>query len=426
MKNYSAMISVLLFVFVSINSFSQIIYVDHESTFQNKAITRSGFTPDSKNAILYNIKEQQTTTLKKKGKRWRLQSQSTVAFDTSGFETQQRFFYKGKERSYMERTYNANHQIVEYNRRYKSIPTSQYTYVYNDLGLLTHVKIAAKGQNYYTAVAEYQDSVITCQYAYGKDSTKLNYKYNYYYYPNGDKKKTEYFRKGKLKRVWSYTCDEEGKSIKPKKSKVKDTKICEIKQYNADSTYVMIRSLMNNKGQAEQHRKTYNKHDQLIKVEHLNIKGEIIVKYTYAYNKAGKRIKQTQYYTKKNADRIFWQREITCDNDSIRTSEREAFYKKNGSKIFASLRTFNKDGRLIKDIRYNKKDEIIITKQYTRNTNGDITKLESYDKNGALEYKYEYTYNHLGLKEAVSTYNKKNERVAVVQTKYQYHTKLKN
>jgi hypothetical protein len=428
MKVKLSLFLIVSILFSSITS-SQIIYINNNSPEKQKGRSISAHHSSSmfyymgfRNLNKLHVKEQNLTELRKKSKRWYIFSNTTTKFDTSGSELEYRIFIKNKENSFDTRVFNINKQVTEYKRRYRGKPISHYKYAYDELGQLVSMKSFYKGKCKSSSFAVYKDSLITSQYAYGKDSTKLNYQLNYYYYPNGDKKRTEYFKKGKLKKTWSYTCDEEGEEVKAKKDKTEDTKVCQLKQYNADSTYVLINRLMNEEGKFSKVRKTFNKHDKLILYESFNLKNELFQKYEYEYNKANKRTKRIRYHYGKYVHQVYQLSETTYLNDTLKIEQKEtAFHKKSGAVKWAHEYTFNSAGKTTKSIMYGKNKTIERIRKHVYNEDNQKISTEIFGENGEFKSKIEYTYNKNGILEETNTYDKDLVLVKSVIQKYQYY-----
>lgn len=419
----------VLLIVLTYSGYAQVVYVDNNSSkpksHRKQATLRywnfnHGSRLKLKDIEDLKIKEQDITRYKykKKGKRAIETSRVIEKFNENHFKTGYQSFRNGKESSSSVSQYNEENFLIDVKRRYKGRGLRQSTYKYNDLNLLTNVKRFRKGELKSNSFAEYQDTVLLTQYRYHKDTVVPSVKWNYTYYRTGDKKQTEYYKDGEIKRTWVYTCDEEGEEVK---SKI-ETKICELKQYNSDSTYVKIHRTTGKDGKISKRRKTYDKNDRLILVEYINIKNKTTYKEAYAYNKTGKKISTKKYYTGKYADKIRMQSEYTYLNDTIKVALVEQGFEKKTEEIrWAHEYKYNGSGKLLESKRYGKNRELRSTSKHTYNEANQKISIINTDADGALCSKYLSTYNGKGLLSETHSFDKDNLLVHASIIKYQFY-----
>lgn len=111
---------------------------------------------------------------------------------------------------------------------------------------------------------------------------KLNYRYEYEFYPNGSKKETRYYNsKNKLKYRYTYECDPKGEL---EDKEVKNRNYCVKKDIKNDGSYMEISEYKNEKGKVTKYIRYYSSDSLLTQSENYNFKGEMNYKTTYQYN----------------------------------------------------------------------------------------------------------------------------------------------
>lgn len=425
MKKLNQILSlILLFSLSSIISSAQIVYVNNESTKTNKTSRNILYWNYNAGIYVKGIKQHKLKEVdvsnyeyKKDGKRTEQTSRVIRKYNPNSLKTEYLYFRKGKEFSHSTYKYDSINNLIDYQRSYKGKHFRQTINKYDQYHQLIQRDNYYKNKFNNRSYATYKDSIITAQWTYRKDSSIIAYKWEYNYYSNGDKKTTQYYKKGELKHTWNYTCDEEGEEVKPKE----ETKVCQLKQYNADSSYVIINRLTDKNGKISKRRKTYDKNDHLILVEHINIKNEITYKNSQTYNKAGYQTASIRFHTGKYSDQISIKSEYEYIQDSIKISEVEIGYKKSGTIRWAHEYKFNKRGKTLESIVYGKKKNVIITRNHTYNEKNQKLSTVATNADGSLKYKNTYKYNDRGLLEETCSYDKneilKNKSI----TKYQYY-----
>ncbi len=417
-KQNRSLATFLILNFIALSSYSQIVYVSNNSSknFQGnypyyvKSWDTNSY--DIRNIRKHKIKEEDLTviTYKRHGKRVIENSRVIRTFNNRSYLIEYISFNKGKESSHNIYEYDSNNNKTDYKRWYKGKHYSHSINKFNQYNQLTQRDSYWNNKFQSRAIAIYQDSIITAQWTYRKDSNQVRNKWEYSYYPNWDKKTTRYYKKGQLKHSWNYTCNEEGEEEKPKK----ETKVCELKQYNADSSYVIIRRLTDENGKISKRKITFDKNNHPILREYFNIQNRLTYKDSSIYLND----KRSENYQFNNL--IIQKSTIyTFDTDGKKTSLKELFYKKSGSIGWAHEYMFNKAGKTLESIVYGKNKQVIITRNHKYNEDNKETLEESYNGNGSLISRTIKTYNEKGLLVRSDKYNKDNTLISSVITKYQ-------
>jgi len=220
---------------------------------------------------------------------------------------------------------------------------------------------------------------------FDKDGSTEKKKFEYDYYEDGKHKQTKFYKKGKLKHVWNYTCDDEGKE---QKKDVKTTQICHIKEYLEDSSYIVVNRTTDNKGRIRKNVSKYNKNKKLLEYRSYNNKGKIIWGNDYRYNCKGKKIQSISY---KRGGLIWNKEEWFYNNDLV---VKYKYYKRKGKLKYSVEYKFNNNKKLIERLSFNKKQQQTQKYKYEYNDRGDIIKTTCY--NGKDEptsvYETNFTY----------------------------------
>ena len=219
-----------------------------------------------------------------------------------------------------------------------------------------------KGKLTYAINYEYKDSVFN-RVNYINKKGKLSGYYLYEYGPNKKlKTSSQYNAKGKLIRLWDYSCNDEGSKI----NKAKDTfKICSNKTYLPDGVIITTTNTFTSDGKP--------------------IKN---VEYTNANNKV---IKYFKYYGANEI--LFYKQENLFVNNQLKNSYAYyATYK--GEHYRSTVKKFNENNQIVSqtDSTFRKKLGII-SYQFEYNKKGLIESQKRYN-NGAIRniemYKYQY------------------------------------
>ncbi|MFZ4798532.1 MAG: hypothetical protein ACOYMA_13630 [Bacteroidia bacterium] len=158
-------------------------------------------------------------------------------------------------------TYSNNYHFIDsvhYDKRlivYK-IDSSVMINVFNDKKLITEVQYFNKKKEKRSfAKHTYNENNKIASITWCNKKGAESYRYEYQYFENGSRKTTSEFDKGKLKKVYNYTCLPMGTVEK----KVSQQNICKKRTYNPDSSYFEIFEGMDNKGKSSRKIIKYSK-----------------------------------------------------------------------------------------------------------------------------------------------------------------------
>ncbi len=195
-------------------------------------------------------------------------------------------------------TYSNNYNFIDsvhYDKRltvYKTDTTVMIN-VFNDKKLITEVQYFNKKKEKRSfAKHTYNDNNKIYSITWFNKKGIENYRYEYQYYENGSRKTTREFDKGKLKKVYNYTCEPMGEVEK----KVSQQNICKKRTYNPDSSYFEIFEGMDNKGKSSRKIIKYSKDSTATEQVFYNSNDKETMK--FVYEKSKNNSQKTYYYYK--------------------------------------------------------------------------------------------------------------------------------
>jgi len=354
-------------------------------------------------------------TVRKKGNRLIEKRRKVSTYDKSGRMIEENNFRKGKEKQHHILEFNKNGFFTDYKRFARGNKKTHEILSYNKDNNVLVYENYKRGKFKNKQTAHYNDSLIVSQCSYSKDTLEVLYRWEYDYYKTNEQKETRRYKKEKLKHKWSYTCDEEGKEIKSKH----ESKICELKQYNNDGTYVVVKRTTGKKGKINKIRSTYDKKDRLILREEINAKNKITYKYASVYGDNDKVIAWYYYYGRKRSDEINFGYEYKYDGDN-RVEEKRI--SNNKVRKITSV-VFNTDNvKISSESKYLKRNgQLRFSSKQTYNDQGQIVSSLSKKSDGSQRYRMEYVYMPNGLLKQKLHFNKKNILVLKEEKIYQYY-----
>lgn len=355
--------------------------VTHNYNIYSQAMWNVNGYKNIENNVAHNIKSKNTTYYKylKKGEKQIERSKSIEIYDKNGQIVNRKRYNNAKEVSFQLFEYNKNKAFTDFKSykkgKYKTHELLKYDDNNNVLEYYSY-----KGDKFKSKwIANYNDSLILAQWSYKKDTNEIRSKWEYNYYKNNEKKTTKYYKNTKLKHTWNYTCDKEGKEVKAKD----ETNVCELKQYNNDSTYVVITRRTGKKGKVSKHRSTYDKKDRLILSESFNTKEQITSKYAYAYNDNDKQTAYYTYYRGKRSEKVKWGRESKFNDKSELVESRRIW--RNKLKTISTYKYEN--GKKVESVSKKPDGSLKFKKEYLYNDKGLLTATLYYNEDGLLKYK---------------------------------------
>jgi hypothetical protein len=399
MKILNLSLLLTIVVFASLNSQAQILYeynqpnrIEQNSTMIY--LLAGNYTYFNRNLLKTNNSAKFTEVdlsvyeYKNKGKRSIEKKRVITKFNKHNQKIEEIYFKDAKELYQRFFKYNDDKKLLAFKSINKGKLGTEELIYRNDDNRIVKYKRFKKGKLISKVIVNYNDSLISSQYSYWKDTLNIRNKWEYEYYKTGEKKTTRKYRKGKLEYTWNYKCDDEGVEIKSKSEK----SICKLKQYNADSTYVIIKRTTGKDGEITKKRWTYNKYDKLILTEYIDIKGNTVYKDSVLYDNKQNLIGSYTFYPKKNINKI--------------RSSLEYKYSDNGKINERSRKNFNTSGEVQWE-HFNKYNDM-----------GKTLESFSFGKNKKIYRHTINTYNQAGIRLTSVTYGKKKEIIRKEQSKY--------
>jgi hypothetical protein len=291
----------------------QIKKIELVTTTYNDKHSR-GFVSVNKDVFDRNGRLIEQVNMEDTGKKQWIRRINTRSFNEYGKVASSNHFYYGRNQFRMFE-YNDSHQLVRqvnYNRK------GIYSIVENTYGI---------GNLYNTTL--YRDK-----------KGRVTSMYRYFYYPNKQMKQIVWIgKKGKVKRVWDYTCDETGKSLK----NLKDTsKICSIKSYLPDGVVVTTTQSFNSFGEPWKTIHHIDSNGRTIKYQHYEGKEEKLV-YEFQNKYNGRRLESRSdysFYNKKT-----YRKDIVYDTSGRIVSELSTHYRKESKKkTYKTTYVYNEQG----------------------------------------------------------------------------------
>jgi hypothetical protein len=128
--------------------------------------------------------------------------------------------------------------------------------------IMDMVKKNSKGEVILKQHNEFDDKInMLTRIAYYDKNNKEKKAVEYSYYEGDNMKQAKEYRKGKLKRVWNYTCDTKGTDEK----KAKEIKVCKNVNVDENGNRVESNRIVNHKGEVELRINTFDKNERMIK-----------------------------------------------------------------------------------------------------------------------------------------------------------------
>ena len=310
----------------------------------------------------------------KQGKRTVPQSESRSFYENGKIKSLERF-KKGKPHYSYLFQYDKNGMMTHFEHKIKGKVVEMENLQFNDQGKLTHFEQYGRNHKLKKKVIRTYDEQghLLNEKKYYKNTSIPAYEWHYTYYENGQLKRNELYKKGKLSSVWDYSCDKEGQEVS--KSKVHEKNVCIITEHNNDGTYVKIIRTTDDKGRVVKTRTTYNSDSLLIAWETINKNGKVKYKYTREYDSDGRLIKNTSY---KNANDIRSYLVFQYDKEGHIISQSE--YKGNDKMTRKYTKTYNANGQLVDYAWFNGKNEIVKRITYTYNSRGALIASKEFGK----------------------------------------------
>jgi len=331
------------------------------NNFYNEFPSRGDLLDSSVAANHYHTMIRTLTQYNKKGTSKKRTDTFAFTYDDKGFLTS---LYesnsKNKKTEKHEYTYKDSF-LVEYNYYKNNKPVRRFEINRNGTKRITDiVKKNSKGE---VVLKQHNDfdptNMITRMAMYDKNNKEKN-AVEYSYFDGKNMKQAKEYRKGKLKKVWNYTCDPAGTDEK----KVKEIKVCKNVNVDENGNRVESNRIVNPKGEVELLVNTFDKNDKIIKrMVYDDIKHKLKSEYSFRivndneeivyknYNKKEKpiwvstviyngshKILSSEYVMGKKMKRIF--KTTFGYNDKNLMTRSESFDSKN-RKTWGNIHTYN-------------------------------------------------------------------------------------
>lgn len=228
----------------------------------------------------YHSKTRVFTRFNKKGASRKDQEIAVFKYDDKGFLT------------VYEETHTKSKKSEKYEYFYKDSLLSSYNH-YKNNKLVKRYEIAWYKSNKVSDVIKKNGKNTVVMKQHNDYNENLNLSKTAVYDKNGKEKKAiEYtyydakamkqakeYRKGKLKKIWNYTCDPAG----VKEEKVKEMKICKNVNVDENGNRVETNRIVNPKGEVELRVNTFDKNDRMIKqLVYDDVKHKLKSEWSYA------------------------------------------------------------------------------------------------------------------------------------------------
>ena len=265
------------------------------------------------------------------------------------------------------------HEIIEYN---DSSRVLKYNY---------RKRNDSKLKNKWIAEYDNTQKKELVKIVFEKDGTTEKKRFEYDYYEDGKRKQTKFYKKGELKHIWNYTCDDEGKE---QKKDIKTTQICHIKEYLEDSSYIIVNRTTDNKGRIRKNVSKYSKNKKLIEYRSYNNKGKLVWGHDYRYNCKGQKIQAITY---RRGGLIWRKQEWFYNNDLV---VKYKYYKRKAKLKYSLEYKFNDRKLLTERISFDKKHQQTRKYKYEYDDKENIIKTTSYNSKDQPTYVYETNFTY--------------------------------
>jgi hypothetical protein len=345
MKYFFTLLFAIIFYFTNAQTYPWLGY------FYNEIPTRGDLWDSSMVANHYHSRIGHLIQYNKKGDPKKRTETFTFTYDDKGFLTG------------LYETNSKNKKSEKYDYLFKDSVIIGYNYFKNDKLFRSYeitrnkkkkitdiVKKNSKGEIILKQHNEFDEKInMLTRIAYYDKNNKEKKAVEYSYYEGDNMKQAKEYKKGKLKRVWNYTCDPKGTDEK----KVKEIKVCKNVNVDENGNRVESNRIVNPKGEVELRVNTFDKNERMIKqmvyddlkhrlksewqVKYINGVEEIVYK---GYNKKGRPVYVNTF----------------TYNASHKILSQEYVAGKKQKRIFKSTFSYNDKNLLIHSQGFDRKD----------------------------------------------------------------------
>ncbi|WP_066757397.1 hypothetical protein [Crocinitomix algicola] len=281
-------------------------------------------------------------------------------FDKDGKVTKREFINLKKETSESVYEYDQEDRlktVVYINSKGKE---GRINYQYNAEGKLTEKsRVNIKGEYFGTTYQYNTEGKLTEHCIYQKTKEVPIKKLVYTYYPNGDKKTTVYYKKGKLKYSWKYDCKPEGELVGVKNKD--QVTICVSEEFDELGNRVVWDRRFDEDGKLKKIKTVYNA-DSLV----LN----------------------RQIYTE-NGTKIVYDEVFSYDEEGVLLGAETTSYDKKGNAYLSGRKVNTEEDGYVQE-RFDSKGKLTSYYSYKVNNEGLVQKMQRHSG----RYRYTYLYNY--------------------------------
>jgi hypothetical protein len=304
--------------------------------FYNEIPTKEQLWDSSITANHYSVMTRTFSQFNKKGSKKKRTDIFLFTYDEKGFLAS---YYETNSKNKKSEKHEYNFKdsaLVSYNYFKNNKPVRQYEITRNAKKKISDlVKKNSKGEivskqhtdfdpvtNYITRVAIYDKK--------GKEKKAIEYTY----YEGKTMKQAKEYRKGKLKKIWNYTCDSKGIDEK----KVKEIKVCKNVNVDENGNRVESNRIVNPKGEVELRVNTFDRNERMIKqVVYDDIKHKLKSEYSVNFKNGIEEVVHKSYNKKRKPAFIT----TTTFNSSHKILSYEYLSGKKLKPVYRSVFTYN-------------------------------------------------------------------------------------
>ncbi len=330
--------------------------------FYNEIPTNVELWDSSMAANHYHSKIGTLIQYNKKGTSKKRKEIFVFTFDDKGFLTS------------LYETNSKNKKSEKYDYLFKDSVIMGYNYYKNDKLVRSYeisrntrkkitdmVKKNSKGEIILKQHNEFDDKInMLTRIAYYDKNNKEKKAIEYTYYEGKNMKQAKEYKKGKLKRIWNYTCDPKGTDEK----KVKEIKVCKNVNVDENGNRVESNRIVNPKGEVELRVNTFDKNEKMIK--------------------------QMVYDDLKHKLKSEWQIKYINGIEEIVHKG----YDKKGRTVYTNSSTYNASHKILShEYVVGKKQKRVFKSTFTYNDKNLMTHSEGFDSKDRKTHENIHTYN---------------------------------
>lgn len=319
--------------------------------FYNEFPSRGDLLDSSVAANHYSSMTRSLTEFNKKGTKKKRTDTFSFQYDEKGFMTSFiKSNSKNKKTEKHEYTYKDSFLVVY--KLYKNGKLHKgYEISRNAKHKITDIlKTNSKGEMILKQHNDYDGDLkmLTRVALYNKSNKEKN-AVEYSYSDGENMKQAKEYRKGKLKKVWNYTCDAKGTDEK----KVKEIKVCKNVNVDENGNRVESNRIVNSKGEVELRVNTFDKNERFIKQKiYDDLKHRLKSEFSTTFEKGNEKTVYKHYNRK---EKPVWQSTFTYSSFHKILSSEFATGKKL-KRVFMTTFQYNEKNLLTYSESFDKKN----------------------------------------------------------------------